>query len=102
MREDFPALAGARSSGVTSNTRAPAGRAERGEPGWGIAWVHDAPLVALALMAACELIGAALTVKLAAMTDKQDRPRDLGASAHRAAPWRPRVSCERLNGPGPP
>jgi hypothetical protein len=70
----------------------------------GTAWVHDAPLAALALVAVCELIGAALTVTLVAMTDRKDRPRVIRASAALLAallPWRPRVPCERLNAPGP-
>ena len=67
--------------------------------------MHDAPLAVLALVAVCELIGAALIATLVAMTDRKDRPpRAIRASAAvltALLPWRPRVSCERLNAPGP-
>jgi hypothetical protein len=64
----------------------------------GIAWMHDAPLAALALVAVCVLIGAALAVTLVAMTDKKNRPWAIRASATvltALLPWRPR-------GPGRP
>jgi len=71
----------------------------------GTAWVHDAPLAALALVAVCELIGAALTVTLIAMADRKDRPRVIRASAALLAallPWRPRGALQAFKRPPVP
>lgn len=60
--------------------------------------MHNAPLAVLALVAVCELIGAALVVTLVAMTDRKDRARAIRAAAAVLAallPWRSREPVSR-------